>query len=138
MSKHQLQRSPIRFKGRADPSHIYLNSDISRLALQPGCLLLPLMVTRFNPPFRSEIPPQWRGAFTAVAGGGPNRATASLVFTISGQSRAFTALRQHAWTGRPGAVLHRPSTLAAQLVHAKGFLPQKAISLIRPVLMLLA
>ena len=29
-------------------------------------------------------------------------------------------------------------TLAAELVHAKGFLPQKAISLIRPVLMLLA
>src|SRR5215207_2684360 len=27
VSKHQLQRSPIRFKGRADPSHIYLNSD---------------------------------------------------------------------------------------------------------------
>jgi hypothetical protein len=41
-----------------------------------------------------------------VAGGGPNRATAivvaRLVFTVSAQSRAFTALRQHAWTGRPG------------------------------------
>jgi hypothetical protein len=31
VSKHQLQRSPIRFKGRADPSHIYLNSDIALL-----------------------------------------------------------------------------------------------------------
>ena len=55
------------------------------------------MITRFNPPFRSAIPPQWRGACAAVAGGGPNRATAivvaRLVFTISGQSRAFTALR---------------------------------------------
>jgi hypothetical protein len=55
------------------------------------------MITRFNPPFRSEVPPQWRGACAAVAGGGPNRATAivvaRLVFTISGQSRAFTALR---------------------------------------------
>ena len=55
------------------------------------------MITRFIPPFRSEIPPQWRGACAAVAGGGPNRATAivvaRLVFTISGQSRAFTALR---------------------------------------------
>ena len=54
------------------------------------------MVIRFNPPFRSEVPPQWRGACAAVAGGGPNRATAvvvaRLVFTI-GQSRAFTALR---------------------------------------------
>src|SRR3954471_14738957 len=30
VSKHQLQRSPIRFKGRADPSHIYLNSDRGR------------------------------------------------------------------------------------------------------------
>ena len=55
------------------------------------------MVTRFNPPYRSDIPPQWRGACAAVAGGGPNRATAivvaRLVFTIRGQSRAFTALR---------------------------------------------
>src|SRR3954454_18432101 len=55
------------------------------------------MTTRFNPPFRTAIPPQWRGACAAVAGGGPNRATAivvaKLVFTISGQSRAFTALR---------------------------------------------
>src|SRR5829696_475040 len=55
------------------------------------------MITRFNPPFRNAIPPQWRGACAAVAGGGPNRATAivvaRLVFTISGQSRAFTALR---------------------------------------------
>src|SRR6188508_2862132 len=54
------------------------------------------MVIRFNPPFRSEVPPQWRGTCAAVAGGGPNRATAivvaRLVFTI-GQSRAFTALR---------------------------------------------
>jgi hypothetical protein len=32
VSKHQLQRSPIRFKGRADPSHIYLNSDSLILA----------------------------------------------------------------------------------------------------------
>src|SRR5215207_4622038 len=56
------------------------------------------MITRFNPPFRSQVPPQWRGACAAVAGGGPNRATAivvaRLVFTISGQSRAFTALRR--------------------------------------------
>src|SRR3954463_14557715 len=55
------------------------------------------MVIRFNPPFRSEVPPQWRGARAAAAGGGPNRATAiavaRLVFTISGPSRAFTALR---------------------------------------------
>src|SRR6188508_2420116 len=55
------------------------------------------MITRFNPPFRTATPPQWRGACAAVAGGGPNRATAivvaRLVFTISGQSRAFTALR---------------------------------------------
>ena len=55
------------------------------------------MITRFNPPFRSQVPPQWRGACAAVAGGGPNRATAivvaRLVFTISGASRAFTALR---------------------------------------------
>ena len=46
------------------------------------------MITRFNPPFRSQVPPQWRGACAAVAGGGPNRATAivvaRLVFTISG------------------------------------------------------
>ena len=44
------------------------------------------MITRYTPPFRSEIPPQWRGACAAVAGGGPNRATAivvaRLVFTI--------------------------------------------------------
>ena len=50
------------------------------------------MITRFNPPFRTQVPPQWRGACAAVAGGGPNRATAivvaRLVFTISGQSRA--------------------------------------------------
>src|SRR3954463_715173 len=55
------------------------------------------MITRFNPPFRTANPPQWRGACAAVAGGGPNRATAivvaRLVFTISGPSRAFTALR---------------------------------------------
>ena len=54
------------------------------------------MITRYTPPFRTTIPPQWRGACAAVAGGGPNRATAivvaRLVFTI-GQSRAFTALR---------------------------------------------
>src|SRR5215203_3605581 len=54
------------------------------------------MITRYTPPFRSAIPPQWRGACAAVAGGGPNRATAvvvtRLVFTI-GASRAFTALR---------------------------------------------
>src|SRR5436305_13765716 len=55
------------------------------------------MIRHFNPPFRTGIPPQWRGACAAVAGGGPNRATAivvaRLVFTISGPSRAFTALR---------------------------------------------
>src|SRR5829696_10531727 len=55
------------------------------------------MITRFNPPYRTATPLQWRGACAAVAGGGPNRATAivvaHLVFTISGQSRAFTALR---------------------------------------------
>src|SRR3954469_2794067 len=55
------------------------------------------MITRFIPPFRTEAPPQWRGACAAVAGGGPNRATAivvaRLVFTISGPSRAFTTLR---------------------------------------------
>src|SRR4029078_10423243 len=56
------------------------------------------MITRYTPPFRSQIPPQWRGACAAVAGGGPNRATAivvaRLVFTISGSSRALTALRR--------------------------------------------
>ena len=43
MSKHQLQRSPIRFKGRADPSHIYLNSDSERaeVADVPASLSLP-------------------------------------------------------------------------------------------------
>src|SRR4051795_5984240 len=55
------------------------------------------MITRYTPPFRTAMPPQWRGACAAVAGGGPNRATAivvaRLVFTISGASRAFTALR---------------------------------------------
>jgi hypothetical protein len=54
------------------------------------------MISRYTPPFRTTIPPQWRGACAAVAGGGPNRATAivvaRLVFTI-GLSRAFTALR---------------------------------------------
>ena len=54
------------------------------------------MITRYTPPFRSQVPPQWRGACATVAGGGPNRATAivvaRLVFTI-GLSRAFTALR---------------------------------------------
>src|SRR5215207_1671166 len=54
------------------------------------------MITRYTPPFRSQVPPQWRGACAAV-GGGPNRATAvvvaKLVFTISGASRAFTTLR---------------------------------------------
>src|SRR5688572_26321847 len=54
------------------------------------------MINRYTPPFRTEVPPQWRGACAAVAGGGPNRATAivvaRLVFTI-GLSRAFTALR---------------------------------------------
>src|SRR5215203_6990877 len=54
------------------------------------------MITRFTPPFRTATPPQWRGACAAVAGGGPNRATAVVVtrlaFTI-GASRAFTALR---------------------------------------------
>src|SRR4051794_2281507 len=55
------------------------------------------MITRFTPPFRTATPLQWRGACAAVAGGGPNRATAIVVarlaFTISGPSRAFTALR---------------------------------------------
>jgi len=55
-----------------------------------------LMISRYTPPFRTSTPPQWRGACAAVAGGGPNRATAivvaRLVFTISGASRAFTAL----------------------------------------------
>src|SRR5215207_7367906 len=64
-----------------------------RPALRPHTM----SITRFNPPFRSQVPPQWRGACAAVAGGGPNRATAivvvRLVFTISAQSRAFTALR---------------------------------------------
>jgi hypothetical protein len=64
-----------------------------RPALRPHTM----SITRFNPPFRSQVPPQWRGACVTVAGGGPNRATAivvaRLVFTISGQSRAFTALR---------------------------------------------
>ena len=54
------------------------------------------MITRVNSPFRTATSPQWRGACAAVAGGGPNRATAivvaRLVFTI-GQSRAFTTLR---------------------------------------------
>src|SRR3954447_21688962 len=56
------------------------------------------MITRLNPPpFRPDTPAQWRGACAAVAGGGPNRATAitvaRLAFTISGPMRAFTALR---------------------------------------------
>src|SRR4051812_27622025 len=55
------------------------------------------MIHHFTPPFRTAIPPQWRGACAAVAGGGPNRATAiviaRLAFTISGPSRAFTTLR---------------------------------------------
>ena len=37
------------------------------------------MITRYTPPFRTAIPPQWRGACAAVAGGGPNRATAIVV-----------------------------------------------------------
>ncbi len=56
-----------------------------------------MSITRYIPPFRTDSPPQWRGACAAVAGGGPNRATAIVVarlaFTISGASRAFTALR---------------------------------------------
>ena len=64
-----------------------------RPALRPHTM----SITRFNTPFRSQVPPQCRGACVTVAGGGPNRATAivvaRLVFTISGQSRAFTALR---------------------------------------------
>jgi hypothetical protein len=63
-----------------------------RPALRPRMM----SITRFNPPFRSQVPPPWRGACVTV-GGGPNRATAivvaRLVFTISGQSRAFTTLR---------------------------------------------
>ena len=55
------------------------------------------MITRFNPPFRPDTPPQWRGACAAVAGGGPNRATAiavaRLAFTIAGPTRGFTTLR---------------------------------------------
>src|SRR3954469_10143138 len=55
------------------------------------------MITRVNPPFRTDSPPQWRGACAAVAGGGPNRATAiavaRLAFTITGPTRGFTTLR---------------------------------------------
>src|SRR5215203_3909445 len=55
------------------------------------------MITRFNPPFRPDTPPQWRGACAAVAGGGPNRATAiavaRLAVTIAGPTRGFTTLR---------------------------------------------
>src|SRR3954449_10558046 len=55
------------------------------------------MITRFNPSFRTQSPPQWRGACAAVAGGGPNRATAiavaRLAFTVSGPTRGFTTLR---------------------------------------------
>src|SRR3954462_1743348 len=55
------------------------------------------MITRFSPPFRTESPPRWRGACVAVAGGGPNRATAITVarleFTITGPTRGFNALR---------------------------------------------
>src|SRR4051812_20436151 len=55
------------------------------------------MITRYTPPFRSQVPPQWRGACAAVAGGGPNRPTAvavaRLAFTISGPMRGFTTLR---------------------------------------------
>src|SRR3954463_2328890 len=56
-----------------------------------------VMITRFNPPFRPDTPSQWRGACAAVAGGGPNRATAiavaRLAFTITGPTRGFTTLR---------------------------------------------
>ena len=58
------------------------------------------MITRFTPPFRCQAPPQWRGACAAVAGGGPNRATAivvaRLVFTIRGKpSLHRTAPHRH-------------------------------------------
>ena len=79
--------SPINFRHSALRAH-----RCYRPALRPHTM----SITRFNPPFRSQVPPQWRGACAAVAGGGPNRATAivvaRLVFTI-GLSRAFTALR---------------------------------------------
>ena len=42
------------------------------------------MITRYTPPFRTAIPPQWRGACAAVAGGGPNRATAIVVARPAG------------------------------------------------------
>src|SRR3954453_22577584 len=55
------------------------------------------MITRFNPPCRSQVPTQWRGACAAGAGGAPNRATAiaiaRLAFTITGPTRGFTTLR---------------------------------------------
>src|SRR3954466_1025140 len=55
------------------------------------------MITRLTPPFRTDSPPQWCGACAAVAGGGPNRATAiavaRLAFTITGPMRGFTTLR---------------------------------------------
>src|SRR3982751_5838787 len=55
------------------------------------------MLTRVNPPFRTDSLPQWRGACAAVAGGGPQRApaiaVARLAFTISGPMRGFTTLR---------------------------------------------
>ncbi|MFL5165662.1 MAG: hypothetical protein ACJ8D8_05590 [Microvirga sp.] len=62
------------------------------------------MITRYTPPFRTTTLPQWCGACAAVAGGGPNRATAivvaRLVFTISGPSRACDGFGRHAAHGR--------------------------------------
>src|SRR5215213_9942949 len=51
------------------------------------------MITRYTPPFCTAAPPQWRGACAAVAGGGPNRATAIVVARLVFTIRAFTALR---------------------------------------------
>src|SRR5213080_5547184 len=77
------------------------------------------MITRFDPPFRTAIPPQWRGACAAVAGGGPNRATAivvaRLVFTISGQSRAFTTLRLIDVVTAVHSHMNEPITIASAL-----------------------
>src|SRR4051794_35801458 len=56
-----------------------------------------MSISRLNPPFRTDRPPQWRGTCAAVAGGGPKRATAIAVarlgVTIFGPMRGFTTLR---------------------------------------------
>ena len=56
------------------------------------------MITRFVPPFRSQVPPQWRGACAAVAGGGPNRATA-IVVTRRGHRLSDNHLADRLTTG---------------------------------------